>query len=153
MRYVNLHLVETTEMWKDLVISESGARLVLQEPFLLQVNSPKVSRRTANSWQKSVLYNCLFCFQVSVFHQRPLINLHQINFIYCCSLLFQQWITVPASRGGQVVRLHTTSGPTASIGFRLLLSHHAFFHPFLCRERPFSPHVIRMSSKFTYIQN
>ena len=49
--------------------------------------------------QKPSLYNYFFYFQVGVFHKRPLINLQQINFTHCCSLLPQQRIPVPATRG------------------------------------------------------
>ena len=99
--------------------------------------------------QTSSLYNCLFCFQVGVFRQRPLINLLQVNFIHCCSLQPQQWISLPAIRGEDC--LHTSSGPTAttlSLSSRLFLS-------FSQQRRLFSPHVIHTSwvSKFSIPQN
>ena len=103
MHFVNsyLQLVETTEMWEDLFISQSGSRIFLQQP-------PPASSQLHNSfWLHHChfssylsLYNCFFYFLVGIFHQWPLINLQQINFIHCCSILPQQWIPMPATRGG-----------------------------------------------------
>ena len=130
-------------MWEDLVISESGARLFLQEPFLVPVNSTKVSHCTANFSEKSVLYNYLFCLQVGVFHQWPLINLQQINFIHCCSLLLQQWISMPAPRRGGWSPPHNFCSDCYNRVLSLSLSSHLY--PLLCQGWPYSPHVIHIS--------
>ena len=60
----------------------SGYLRVWCEALSIRTSSQarKVSHRTANCRQKSGSYNCLFCFQGSVFHQRPLnlLNLQQL---------------------------------------------------------------------------
>ena len=76
--------------------------------------------------QKSSLYNCLFCFQVGIFHQRPSLYLNLQHFH---SLLLSATPTMNfciCDKKREVVRLYTTSGLIAIIGLHPL-SHHVWF--------------------------
>ena len=91
--------------------------------------------------QKSSLYDCLFCFQMGVFHQQPLIIFNK-SISFTVALCYPNSESLSLLLAGEVGHPHTTSGPTATIGFCLLPSHHISFYSFLCRGCPFSPNVI-----------
>ena len=92
------------QRWERIWLSPT----LVQDSFyrsslLLWVNSTTVSSCTLTVRQRSSLHNCFFYFQVGVFHQRPLINLQQINFILYCSLQPKLWISVTATRARRLV--------------------------------------------------
>ena len=72
MCYVNSYrqLVGTTEMGEDLVISESGAMLFLQELLPASILTLKLTSTLSTFQQKLSLYNCFSYFQVSESHQQ-----------------------------------------------------------------------------------
>ena len=151
MRYVNI----SSACWNNGDVRGSGYLRVWCKALSIGASSQvrKVSCRTANCRQKSGLYNCLFCFQVGVYHQRPLIYSSTTNSIHFCFLLPQQWISESATRRG-IGCLYTTSGATATIGLRphsSLITH--AFYPLPGRRLPFSPHKIHMSSLPKLAQN
>ena len=141
-------------MWEYLVISESCAR-----PFWQTLkSSPQRLLVHSNCHQKSGLYKCLFCLQVGIYHQRPLIKSSTINSIHCCFLLHQQWISVPATRRGVWLPLYNfwcdcyhraSSPPLSSRMFSIL---------FPARGRPIFPHVIhttllpKLAQNFPFLQ-
>ena len=107
------------------LLKQQRCERILLSPSLVQGLLDKTLKSRSltalcHNQQKSLLYNYLFCFQLGLYHQRPLIKSSTINSIHFYFLLPPNSETLYQLLWGRC--LYTTSGSTATTRLRPLSS-------------------------------